>query len=117
MHLPVFLHPDEELLLEYEGKGGIFSGSAIPLPIGNQQSSKTGLRMFYTDNNGVRTPPEFQRTTVSSNGIWVDGPSEKMPIQTPPGQNLTSDFRVRSEETRCVLKINYKILMNSFSSH
>ena len=105
----MFLHPDEELLLEYEGKGGIFSGSAIPLPIGNQQSSKTGLRMFYTDNNGVRTPPEFQRTTVSSNGIWVDGPSEKMPIQTPPGQNLTSDFRVRSEETRCVLKINYRI--------
>lgn len=65
IHLPIFLLPDPSVGLENEGKGGIFSGSAIPLPIGMPQM----LRIFYTDAFTGRKPMEFQKTVPTFDGI------------------------------------------------
>jgi hypothetical protein len=34
------MQPDEIVSLQYDGIGGVFSGSAIPMPLGNGQQSK-----------------------------------------------------------------------------
>lgn len=62
VHLPIFLLPDPSVGIDNEGKGGIFSGSAIPLPIGM-------LRIFYTDAFTGRKPMEFQKSVVTLDGI------------------------------------------------
>jgi hypothetical protein len=38
--MPIFLRPDEIVSAEYKGVGGIFSGSAIALPLGNGRFSE-----------------------------------------------------------------------------
>ena len=63
VHLPIFLLPDPRVGLENDGKGGIFSGSAIPLEM------PQALRVFYTDSYGGRSPMEFQRMVTTFDGV------------------------------------------------
>jgi sucrose-6-phosphate hydrolase SacC (GH32 family) len=81
VHLPIFLLPDPSVGLHNEGKGGIFSGSAVPMP--------WGLRIFYTDNYFGRKPMELQRMVDTRDGIHPFGRAQTSPsihpsISLPP---------------------------------
>ena len=102
VHLPLFLQPNPELMLEHHNEfsiGGIWSGSAIAIP---EQCIKSGtrpnaLRVFYTDCDQHREPAEiqYQRTGISLNGISLHGSADRMPIKLPTDHNLSiQDFRV-----------------------
>ncbi|MEI1251368.1 glycoside hydrolase family 32 protein [Rhizobium aouanii] len=88
-HLPMFLFPAAHLSEKDDGRGGAFSGSAIPGagPEGEE------IRVFYTEHVRDRQPEEqIQLSAVSRDGI-VAGPSEIVMPLRPEGLNLTSDFR------------------------
>uniref|UniRef100_A0A915CZX7 beta-fructofuranosidase n=1 Tax=Ditylenchus dipsaci TaxID=166011 RepID=A0A915CZX7_9BILA len=91
VHMPIFLRPDIIVTQKHKGNGGIFSGSAIPLP--NNQ----GLRLFYTDDISDKEPKkEYQRSVITLDGIMPAGESEViLPNPPTPDQvaNLTGDFR------------------------
>lgn len=84
-HLPVFLHPRAVLLADPAHQGGAFSGSAIPGPDG-------GLRVFYTDREDGRVPPEWQMTATSAD-LLTAGPSEVLIDGHPPLPGFGNDFR------------------------
>ncbi|MBB4188517.1 beta-fructofuranosidase [Sinorhizobium terangae] len=87
-HLPVFLFPSAELSARADGRGGAFSGSAIPLDGG-----EPGIRVFFTEQVRDRTPEEqIQLTNVSHDQITT-GPPEVILPERPTGLDLTSDFR------------------------
>lgn len=86
-HLPIFLQPHPEVEERHDGKGGVYSGSAIALPSGR------GLRVFYTDSAAGRQPvPQQQLTATSPDGVRA-GPAEVIVAAPPPGQGLGTDFR------------------------
>lgn len=88
-HLPMFLFPAAHLSEKDDGRGGAFSGSAIPGtgPDGEE------IRVFYTEHVRDRQPEEqIQLSAVSRDGI-VAGPSETIMPLRPEGLNLTTDFR------------------------
>jgi beta-fructofuranosidase len=86
-HQPVFLFPSAELSAKADGRGGAFSGSAIPGPEGR------GVRVFYTEQVKGRTPEEqIQFAAYSADGIAAGPPTLILP-ERPPGLGLTSDFR------------------------
>jgi len=88
-HLPMFLFPAEHLSERDDGRGGAFSGSAIPVagPEGEE------IRVFYTEHVRDRQPEEqIQLSAVSRDGI-VAGPSEVVLPLRPDGLDLTTDFR------------------------
>ena len=85
VHLPIFLLPDPSVGLHNEGKGGIFSGSAVPMP--------WGLRIFYTDNYFGRKPMELQRMVDTRDGIHPFGRAQTIIPEGPIEYNLTQDFR------------------------
>jgi len=88
-HLPMFLFPAEHLSEKDDGRGGAFSGSAIPVagPEGEE------IRVFYTEHVRDRQPEEqIQLSAVSRDGI-VAGPSEVVLPLRPDGLDLTTDFR------------------------
>lgn len=88
-HLPMFLFPADHLSEKDDGRGGAFSGSAIPVsgPDGGE------IRVFYTEHVRDRQPEEqIQLSAVSRDGI-VAGPSEVILPVRPEGLNLTTDFR------------------------
>ena len=89
VHLPVFLFPADHLSQKDDGRGGAFSGSAIPVagPDGD------AIRVFYTEHVRDRQPEEqIQLAAFSKDGI-VGGPSETVLPLRPEGLNLTTDFR------------------------
>ena len=87
-HMPVFLPPSPELAERADGRGGAFSGSAIPLP-----GDDGGIRVFFTEQVKDRVPEEqIQLTAISRDGI-ATGPSEVILPLRPEGLNLTTDFR------------------------
>ncbi|MCX5494781.1 GH32 C-terminal domain-containing protein [Kaistia dalseonensis] len=85
VHQPVFLLPRNELLAD-DKNGGVFSGSAMPLPDGR-------LRVFYTDREDDRLPNwEWQMTAVSDD--WIDvGPSTPVITAAPDLPGYRKDFR------------------------
>ncbi|MGE6784464.1 GH32 C-terminal domain-containing protein [Ensifer adhaerens] len=88
-HLPMFLFPADHLSEKDDGRGGAFSGSAIPVfgPDGDD------IRVFYTEHVRDREPEEqIQLSAVSRDGI-IAGPSEVILPVRPQGLNLTADFR------------------------
>jgi beta-fructofuranosidase len=88
-HLPMFLFPADHLSENDDGRGGAFSGSAIPM------SGLDGeeIRVFYTEHVRDRQPEEqIQLSALSRDGI-VAGPSEVVLPVRPEGLNLTTDFR------------------------
>ncbi|WP_027999147.1 beta-fructofuranosidase [Sinorhizobium arboris] len=85
-HLPMFLFPSAELSARADGRGGAFSGSAIPL-------AGEGIRVFFTEQVKNREPEEqIQLTAVSRDQINA-GPAEIILPVRPAGLDLTLDFR------------------------
>lgn len=88
-HLPVFLFPADHLCERDDGRGGAFSGSAIPVPGPEGEA----IRVFYTEHVRDRAPEEqIQLSAVSHDGI-VAGPSDVVLPVRPDGLGLTTDFR------------------------
>ncbi|WP_429810375.1 glycoside hydrolase family 32 protein [Ensifer sp. B1-9] len=88
-HLPMFLFPADHLSETDDGRGGAFSGSAIPI----SGSKGEEIRVFYTEHVRDREPEEqIQLSALSRDGI-VAGPSEVVLPVRPDGLNLTTDFR------------------------
>ena len=84
-HLPMFLFPAEHLSERDDGRGGAFSGSAIPVG--------EAIRVFYTEHVRDRQPEEqIQLTVLSRDGVTAE-PSEIVLPLRPEGLNLTTDFR------------------------
>ncbi|MXN45632.1 glycoside hydrolase family 32 protein [Shinella kummerowiae] len=88
-HLPIFLFPAAHLSEKDDGRGGAFSGSAIPIagPEGEE------IRIFYTEHVRDRQPEEqIQLSAVSRDGIVAGTSKIVLPLR-PEGLNLTTDFR------------------------
>jgi beta-fructofuranosidase len=87
-HLPIFLFPSAELSARADGRGGAFSGSAIPLA-----GEESGIRVFFTEQVKDRAPEEqIQLTTISRDQITVS-PAETILPERPADLDLTLDFR------------------------
>lgn len=88
-HVPMFLFPADHLSEKDDGRGGAFSGSAVPV----SGTDGDDIRVFYTEHVRDREPEEqIQLSAVSRDGI-VAGPSEVILPIRPQGLNLTTDFR------------------------
>jgi len=88
-HLPMFLFPPDHLTETDDGRGGTFSGSAIPIagPRGSE------MRVFYTEHVLAREPEEqIQLTATSHDGIAAEVSETVLPSR-PSDLNLTVDFR------------------------
>jgi len=87
-HQPIFLFPSAELSTRADGRGGAFSGSAIPLA-----ENASGIRVFFTEQVKDRAPEEqVQLTAVSRDLVTADTPEIVLP-ERPSGLDLTLDFR------------------------
>ncbi|TDW28215.1 beta-fructofuranosidase [Rhizobium azibense] len=87
-HMPVFLFPSAELSARADGRGGAFSGTAIPL-----SADAPGIRVFFTEQIRDRAPEEqIQLTAVSHDMVTVRPPEVILP-ERPVGFDLSSDFR------------------------
>ncbi|WP_183755948.1 GH32 C-terminal domain-containing protein [Rhizobium sp. BK181] len=88
-HLPVFLFPAAELSMRDDGRGGAFSGSAIPIATdGGEQ-----IRVFFTEQVRDRKPEEqIQLSATSADQVSAGNPSIALP-ERPEGLGLTLDFR------------------------
>lgn len=87
-HLPIFLFPSADLSVRADGRGGAFSGSAIPL-----SPNEPGIRAFFTEQVKDREPEEqIQLTAVSRDQITA-GAEEIILPERPAGLDLTLDFR------------------------
>lgn len=85
-HLPMFLMPNAELSQRPDGRGGVFSGSAIAEDDG-------AIRVFYTEQVKDRTPEEQnQWSAVSTDGLTAGHAALVVP-ERPAGLGLTLDFR------------------------
>ncbi|ANK88675.1 MULTISPECIES: GH32 C-terminal domain-containing protein [unclassified Rhizobium] len=85
-HLPIFLPPSDALAARADGRGGAFSGSAIPL-------DGAGIRIFFTEHMKDRQPEEqIQFTATSGDLVNVEPPNLILPAR-PEGLGLTTDFR------------------------
>jgi beta-fructofuranosidase len=86
-HQPIALRPDPLIGQRYEGKGGMLSGSAVPLHDGK------GLRLFFTESRPDRVlARELQQTAIVPDGISAMG-AETIIASSPSGIGLGSDFR------------------------
>jgi beta-fructofuranosidase len=87
-HQPIFLFPSAELSARADGRGGAFSGSAIPLA-----EDAPGIRVFFTEQVKDRAPEEqIQLTAVSLDLVAANTPELILP-ERPSGLDLTLDFR------------------------
>jgi beta-fructofuranosidase len=86
-HLPVFLPPSDELAERADGRGGAFSGSAIPLP------GDDNARVFFTEHMKDRQPEEQVQFTATTRDLITVDPAELILPTRPEGLNLTTDFR------------------------
>ncbi|MBB3398582.1 MULTISPECIES: glycoside hydrolase family 32 protein [unclassified Rhizobium] len=87
-HLPIFLFPSDQLSQRNDGRGGAFSGSAIP---GNGPDGS--IRVFFTEQVRDRKPEEqIQLCALSGDGLVAQAPSIVL-RERPQGLDLTLDFR------------------------
>ncbi|TVZ72748.1 GH32 C-terminal domain-containing protein [Rhizobium mongolense] len=90
-HLPVFLFPAAELSARDDGRGGAFSGSAIP--VATEDGEGEQIRVFFTEQVRDRRPEEqIQLSAICADGIFVGNPSVVLPVR-PERLGLTLDFR------------------------
>ncbi|YCI06069.1 glycoside hydrolase family 32 protein (plasmid) [Ensifer sp. D2-11] len=87
-HLPIFLFPSAELSARGDGRGGAFSGSAIPLA-----GEEPAIRVFFTEQVKDREPEEQTQLTAVSRDQISAGPAETILPERPAGFDLTLDFR------------------------
>jgi beta-fructofuranosidase len=87
-HLPVFLFPSAELSARADGRGGAFSGSAIPLA-----GEEPGIRVFFTEQVKDRAPEEQIQLTAVTRDRIAAGTAEIILPERPAGLDLTMDFR------------------------
>ncbi|PKA44158.1 glycoside hydrolase family 32 protein [Rhizobium sullae] len=87
-HLPIFLFPSAELSARADGRGGAFSGTAIPLG-----EDAPGVRVFFTEQVRDRVPEEQIQLTAVSNDMVTSNPPEVILPDRPVGLELTLDFR------------------------
>ncbi|KQW56653.1 MULTISPECIES: beta-fructofuranosidase [unclassified Ensifer] len=87
-HLPIFLFPSSDLSARADGRGGAFSGSAIPL-----SSGEPGIRVFFTEQVKDREPEEQIQLTAVSHDQITAGAQEIILAHRPSGLDLTLDFR------------------------
>jgi beta-fructofuranosidase len=85
VHMPVALIPGAPTR-DGAPLGYAFSGSARPSPSGD------ALHLFFTDHDDSRTPREFQRATVMSDGMRPDA-AHVILADRPEGLGLLDDFR------------------------
>ncbi|MFS8148862.1 glycoside hydrolase family 32 protein [Rhizobium sp. BR 249] len=85
-HLPIFLPPSDELAARADGRGGAFSGSAIPL-------DGAGIRIFFTEHMKDREPEEQVQFTATSRDLVNVEPASLILPARPAGLGLTTDFR------------------------
>lgn len=85
-HLPIFLPPSDELAKRADGRGGAFSGSAIPL-------DGAGIRIFFTEHMKDREPEEQVQFTATSRDLVNVEPASLILPARPAGLGLTTDFR------------------------
>ena len=84
----VFLFPPSELSARADGRGGAFSGSAIPLP-----GEPDGVRVFFTEHVKGRRPEEQIQFTMQIEDMISADAAELILPQRPEGLDLTLDFR------------------------
>ncbi|OHV79835.1 GH32 C-terminal domain-containing protein [Ensifer sp. LCM 4579] len=87
-HLPVFLFPSTELSKRADGRGGAFSGSAIP-----RSGGEPGIRVFFTEQVKDREPEEQIQLTAVSEDLVTSDPATLALAERPVGLDLTLDFR------------------------
>lgn len=87
-HLPIFLFPSAELSARADGRGGAFSGSAIPLT-----GKEPGIRVFFTEQVKDREPEEQIQLTATTRDQITASPAEVILPKRPAGLGLTLDFR------------------------
>lgn len=86
-HLPIFLAPREELLLDGGSAGGAYSGSAIA-------DGEGGLRIFYTDREDARLPErEWQLTFRTRDGLAPAEEASVVVAARPDIPGIKNDFR------------------------
>ncbi|MBX5222951.1 glycoside hydrolase family 32 protein [Rhizobium sp. NLR8a] len=85
-HLPIFLPPSDELTARADGRGGAFSGSAIPV-------DGAGIRIFFTEHLKDRQPEEQVQFTATSRDLVNVEPASLILPARPAGLGLTTDFR------------------------
>ncbi|ARO27614.1 glycosyl hydrolase family protein (plasmid) [Rhizobium sp. TAL182] len=85
-HLPIFLPPSDALAARADGRGGAFSGSAIPL-------DGAGIRIFFTEHMKDRQPEEQIQFTATSGDLVNVEPANLILPARPEGLGLTTDFR------------------------
>lgn len=85
VHMPVALIPGAPTM-DGAPVGYAFSGSARPSPSGD------ALHLFFTDHDDARTPREFQRAAVMSDGMYAAAAHVILPDR-PEGLGLFDDFR------------------------
>ncbi|MGV1793424.1 GH32 C-terminal domain-containing protein [Rhizobium sp. A37_96] len=88
-HLPVFLFPSAELSERADGRGGAFSGSAIPVA----GQGGEAIRIFFTEQMRDRKPEEqIQLSALCEDELSTQTPAIILPAR-PEGLGLTQDFR------------------------
>lgn len=86
-HLPIFLGPRAEMLIDGSSAGGAYSGSAIADPEG-------GLRIYYTDREDARLPErEWQLTFRTKDGLQPSEAPRTIIEARPDLAGIKNDFR------------------------
>ncbi len=88
-HLPLFLFPASELSERADGRGGAFSGSAIPVAGRDGEE----IRVFFTEQMRDRKPEEqIQLSALCRDELSAETAAIILPAR-PEGLDLTQDFR------------------------
>jgi len=86
-HLPIFLSPREEMLIDAQAEGGAYSGSAIVNPDGS-------LRIFYTDHEEARLPDkEWQMSFITYDTLQPATPAQILINTRPDIAGISNDLR------------------------
>ena len=87
VHCPVFLQPTREVMADAHGKGGCFSGSAVPI------SDPPGLLVYYTEHVGRRLPNVERQCSAVTYDLIAPALFDEVPLQRPEDASGNGDFR------------------------
>lgn len=87
VHCPVFLQPSLEVLSDVNGKGGCYSGSAVPTV------DPLGLRVYYTAHVSRHLPDVQRQLSAVSHDLISPAVSDEVPLQRPKAAEGGGDFR------------------------
>lgn len=86
-HGPVFLLPEAKVAADAHGKGGCFSGSAIPLPAGD------GLRVYFTEHQSDGDGDMERQRCVVTRDLIAPQDLVEVPLERPVESAGRGDFR------------------------